>query len=116
MEDGLSERNGNNGTVANCYWDTETSGQANSDGGIGKTTQELQSPTGYTGIYAAWNVDLDGDGTMDDPWGFGTPTQYPTLKGSGHAPDPGLSNYLKMARRHCRRNHRSAHASCNTPR
>ena len=27
-----------------------------------------------------------------------------------------LSNYLKMARRHCRRNHRSAHASCNTPR
>ena len=87
---GLIERNGNNGTVANCYWDTETSGQANSDGGIGKTTQELQSPTGYTGIYAAWNVDLDGDGTMDDPWGFGTPTQYPTLKGSGHAPDPEL--------------------------
>ena len=29
---------------------------------------------------------------------------------------PPLSNYLKMARRHCRRNHRSAHASCNTPR
>ena len=29
---------------------------------------------------------------------------------------PCLSNYLKMARRHCRRNHRSAHASCNTPR
>ena len=87
---GLIERNGNNGTVANCYWDTETSGQANSDGGIGKTTQELQSPTGYTGIYAAWNVDSDGDGTMDDPWGFGTPTQYPTLKGSGHAPDPDL--------------------------
>ena len=27
-----------------------------------------------------------------------------------------LSNYLKMARRHCRRNHRNAHASCNTPR
>ena len=36
-------------------------------------------------------------------------------------PTPGramevFSNYLKMARRHCRRNHRSAHASCNTPR
>ena len=30
--------------------------------------------------------------------------------------EPVLSNYLKMARRHCRRNHRSAHASCNTPR
>ena len=87
---GLIDSNGNNGTVANCYWDTETSGQANSDGGIGKTTQELQSPPGYTGIYAAWNVDLDGDGTVDDPWGFGTPTQYPTLKGRGTAPDPDL--------------------------
>ena len=30
--------------------------------------------------------------------------------------DGSVSNYLKMARRHCRRNHRSAHASCNTPR
>ena len=87
---GLIDSNGNNGTVANCYWDTETSGQANSDGGTGKTTQELQSPTGYTGIYAAWNVDLDGDGTVDDPWGFGTPTEYPTLKGGGSAPDPDL--------------------------
>ena len=76
---GLIDSNGNYGTVANCYWDTETSSQANSDGGIGKTTQELQSPTGYAGIYAAWNVDLDGDGTMDDPWGFGSATEYPVL-------------------------------------
>ena len=35
-----------------------------------KTTSELQSPTGYTGIYADWNVDLDGDGARDDPWGL----------------------------------------------
>ena len=76
---GLIERNGDNGAVDNCYWDTETSDQANSNGGIGKTAQELQSPTGYTGIYAAWNVDLDGDGTMDDPWEFGSATEYPVL-------------------------------------
>ena len=76
---GLIERNGDNGAVDNCYWDTETSGQANSDGGIGKTTAELRSPTGYTGIYAAWNVDLDGDGSSDDPWGFGSATEYPVL-------------------------------------
>ena len=32
--------------------------------------------------------------------------------GDGSFPQPiRLSNYLKMARRHCRRNHRSAHAS-----
>ena len=40
-----------------------------------------------------------------------TPTQTPIP-----ATTRPLSNYLKMARRHCRRNHRSAHASCNTPR
>ena len=28
----------------------------------------------------------------------------------------GLSDYLKMARRHWRRNHRSMHASCSSPR
>ena len=38
----------------------------------------------------------------------------PCSKAAVH--EVGLSNYLKMARRHCRRNHRSAHASCNTPR
>ena len=42
----------------------------------------------------------------------------PYLKSVHVAPsgEEALSNYLKMARRHCRRNHRSAHASCNTPR
>ena len=30
----------------------------------GHTTAELQDPTGYTGIYANWNVDLDGDSTL----------------------------------------------------
>ena len=66
---GLIERNGNNGAVANCYWDTETSGQSDSAGGEGKTTAELRSPTGYTGAYADWNVDLDGDGTSGRPVG-----------------------------------------------
>ena len=83
------------------YWDLETSGirvgvgedDTNDNGVIdgteslrlgvaGKTTTELQTPTGYTGIYAAWDVDLDGlfgDGDGDDPWDFGTTTQYPVL-------------------------------------
>ena len=46
----------------------------------GKTTSELQTPTGLAGIYANWNVDLDGDGTMDSPWDFGTSADYPVLK------------------------------------
>ena len=76
---GLVERNGNYGAVANCYWDTETSGQSDSAGGDGKTTAELRSPTGYTGAYADWNVDLDGDGSSDDLWRFGSATEYPVL-------------------------------------
>ena len=75
------------GAVANAYWDTETSGQASSAAGVGKTTAELQSPVGYTGIYANWNVDLDGDGSADDPWDFGVSCQYPVLKYGGLNPD-----------------------------
>jgi hypothetical protein len=68
------------GTVTNSYWDTEATGQSNSVRGTGKTTAELQSPTGYAGIYADWNLDLDGDGVADDPWDFGRASQYPALK------------------------------------
>ena len=73
----------NRGTISANYWDTQTSSLSASAGGVGKTTSELQSPTDYSGIYADWNVDLDGDGADDDPWGFGTSSQYPALKGLG---------------------------------
>ena len=70
------------------YWDTEASGMTTSpDCGVGYTTAQLQAPTGYTGIYANWNVDVDVgdydqpyDGPGDDPWDFGTSSQYPVLK------------------------------------
>ena len=71
------------GTITASYWDTQTTGQVGSYGGVGKTTAELQSPTGYTGIYAEWNLDLDGDNTADDPWDFGNSRQYPALKYGG---------------------------------
>ena len=84
------------------YWNLETSGvrvgvgedDANDNGVIdgtellrlgvsGKTTSELQTPTDYTGIYEAWNVELGdspfGDDEPDDPWDFGTTAQYPVL-------------------------------------
>ena len=67
--------------ITASYWDTRTSGRTNSARGTGQTTTALQTPTGYSGIYANWNVDLDGDGTDDDPWDFGTSSQYPVLKG-----------------------------------
>ena len=67
--------------ASNSYWNTETTGQESSTGGgEGKTTRELQSPTAYTGIYENWNLNLDGQAGTDDPWDFGTGSQYPALK------------------------------------
>ena len=65
------------GDITASYWDTQTTGQADSYGGIGKTTAELQSPTSTTGIYAHWNP---------EHWDFGTSTQYPVLKHGGLDP------------------------------
>ncbi len=73
-------------TVTDSYWDTNTSGQSASAGGVGKSTRELQRPTAYgsTGsIYANWNLNLDGNAGGDDPWDFGTSRQYPALKFAG---------------------------------
>ncbi len=66
--------------ITASYWDTNTSGQTSGSFGIGKTTSQLQAPTGYSGIYGSWNVDLDGDGRNNDPWHFRTGSQYPVLK------------------------------------
>ena len=73
----------NAATVTNSYWDTTTSGRSGSAGGTSKTTSELQTPTAYgtgSSIYANWNVSVDGVTGNDDPWDFGTNSQYPILK------------------------------------
>ena len=79
-----------NGSVTDSYCDTTTFGRycrgTNANRGAAKTTAELQTPTAYSGIYADWNLDLDGDGTGDDPWDFGTASQYPVLKHAGLDP------------------------------
>ena len=74
------------GTITASYWDTSTSGQTASDGGIGKTTSQLQAPTGYTSIYANWNVDIDGNAGGDNPWDFGTESHYPKINYVPSAP------------------------------
>ena len=66
-------------TITDSYWDTATTGQSASSGGVGQTTAELREPTGYTGIYANWNVNLDSVDGGDNPWNFGTSSEYPIL-------------------------------------
>ena len=78
------------------YWNKETTGRSSRAGDRfithsnhqkirnnikGKTTSQLQSPTGYTDIYASWDdEDVTSDGIADAPWDFGTSSQYPALK------------------------------------
>ena len=59
------------GTTFTSYWNTQTTGQLYSAGGVGKTTDELQFPTANAGIYTDWDADY---------WDFGTSAQYPVLK------------------------------------
>ena len=85
----------------NSYFDYETSGRSATED-YAKSTSDLQSPTMYdnnsddqdkSSIYEDWNIDVDGglnigaeDGTVrgdaleDDPWDFGTNSEYPALK------------------------------------
>ena len=60
-----------------------------SSSGTGRSTSQLQTPTGYgaqsTDTYYAWNVDVDGDNNADDPWDFGTDSQYPVVKYGGRS-------------------------------
>ena len=69
----------NTGTIGNIYWDIGVSGQMTGvgyggySGSTGFSSEELQSPSGYEGIYSRWNLD-------GDVWDFGTSDQYPVLK------------------------------------
>ena len=84
-------------TVTTSYFDTETSGQSDSAGGVGKTTSELQSPIGYTGIYGTWDDgDIDGDSVSDAPWNFGTTSEYPMLTYGGHLTQTQRSSDLAV--------------------
>ena len=67
----------NAGGVNASYLDTTTSGRTTGSAGAGQSTSALHGPTGYAGLYAAW--DVDDDGTADSPWSFGTSGEYPVL-------------------------------------
>ena len=68
------------------YWDAAASGIPDDDdldAPEGLSTADLLRPTDYDGVYANWNIDLDGDHEADDPWDFGSSSQYPSLKWRG---------------------------------
>ena len=79
------------GSASDSYWDSSKA-TGSVPKGSGQSTSNLQTPTGYTGIYANWNLNLDGNTNTgdnqgnDDPWDFGTSNEYPVLQYDGHSP------------------------------
>ena len=67
------------GVVSNSFWDIQTSGQANSDGGTGKTTVEMQDTTTFAG--AAWNITAVDPGETNPTytWNIVDTVSYPFL-------------------------------------
>jgi len=65
------------GTVDNCFWDKQTSGQQTSAGGTGKTTEQMQDLNTY--LAAGWDfVDETENGT-EDIWWILEGQDYPRL-------------------------------------
>jgi hypothetical protein len=62
-------------TVSDSFWDTQTSGQATSDGGTGKNTTEMQDITTFSG--AGWDIVLAPDPTHI--WNIYDGVDYPFL-------------------------------------
>ena len=82
-------------SVTDSFYNSHEAGQSDTGKGEGKTTTELISPTGYSGIFSGWDVDLDNadsDDNLstggDNPWRFGTAQQYPGLVFDGEVHRP----------------------------
>ena len=70
----------NEDMVTGSFWDTETSGQATSDGGTGKTTTEMQDIATFSG--AGWDIIEVGGSSDRNPayiWNIVNGVTYPFL-------------------------------------
>jgi hypothetical protein len=63
--------------VAQCFWDIETSGQATSAGGTGKTTVDMQ--TASTFLDAGWDFVGETANGTEDIWKIAEGLDYPRL-------------------------------------
>ncbi len=65
------------GSVSSSFWDSESSGQATSDGGTGLTTAKMQ--TASTFLIAGWDFLYDWADGMEDIWWIDEGKGYPRL-------------------------------------
>ena len=73
------------GTAVDSYWDIGVSGQSSSALGTGVRGLAVAWHPNYIypGLFANWNLNLDGVAGKDDPWHFSN-GHYPMLKYGGH--------------------------------
>jgi hypothetical protein len=69
---------GNNGVIVDSFWDTQTSGQANSAGGTGKTTSEMKTKSTFEALW-----DFSGTWAISSSVNDG----YPYLEGQTGTPE-----------------------------
>jgi len=80
------------GSVSNSFWDTQTSGMNTSDGGTGKTTEDMQ--TAGTFLDAGWDFVGETENGTDNIWKIVEGLDYPRLwwekysGGTGEPNDP----------------------------
>jgi len=75
---GLAYRGSTYATTSDdCFWDVETSGQTESDGGIGKTTAEMKSVSTFTD--AGWDFIGETVNGTEDIWWIDEGRDYPRL-------------------------------------
>ena len=103
----------NDGDIIDSYWDTDKSrtlvGVRNKvSGAKGLNSKRLRAPSGYTGIYDDWNIDIDNadrdneESTgREDYWDFGNRGNYPLLKADFDG--DGAATWWDFGRQHGRR-------------
>ena len=77
---GLIGENVGEGTISNSFWDIETSGQATSAGGTGKTTMQMKDIATFSG--AGWDIIWVADSGTRNPsyiWNIVNNVTYPFL-------------------------------------
>jgi hypothetical protein len=94
------------GSVISCFWDIQTSGQATSAAGVGKTTQQMQDIQTY--LDAGWDFVGETRNGASEIWQMPQESGYPILallpgytppqlEGSGTRDDPyQISNAMEL--------------------
>jgi hypothetical protein len=74
----------NGGSSVSCFWDTESSGQAQSDGGTGLTTKEMKELEPY--LNSGWDFMDETYNGINDYWGMNSWENggYPFLQWQGY--------------------------------